>query len=93
MLAKDVLEWICKSSINGEFLNLIDIPEKEEQTEEWWIDTFGGLPAHVIPEGKYLYFYTSQIDYFDFEPDAEIELCNTGTMHDYDYINLIKIDD
>ena len=101
MKATEILEWIVKESINGEFLNLVDVPEEGEeewqQNEEWWNTWCGSCPPHSIPSGKYLYFYTSSMptswgeDYM--YPDAQIELCNTGDMYDYDYINLYKLED
>lgn len=94
MKAIDILEWICQESINGEDLNLVDVPNVETQTEEWWYDTMGGCPPHVIQSGTYLYLYASSIPdgMGDVSPDAEIELCNTGSMYDCDYIYLYKID-
>ena len=98
MKALDILEWICKESINGEFLDLIEVPNEEQQTEEWWYDTFGACPPAPIEAGTYLFYYNSQIgdgvitNEGCFSPDAEIELCNTGTMYDYDYISLYKIE-
>jgi hypothetical protein len=101
MKTTDILEWIVKESINGEFLGIIDVPEEGsdewEQNENWWIHQFGFCPPHSIPSGKYLYFYVSQMptswgeDYM--YPDAQIEICNTGDMYDYDYINLYKLED
>lgn len=63
MAAKEILNWICKNSINGEFLNIIKVPqegeEEWEQNEGWWINTFGAAPPRPIPSGEYLYFYES----------------------------------
>lgn len=103
MKAKDLLNWIVKESIEGEKLYLIDVPNEGEneweQNEKWWLDMFGGLPPSPQPSGEYLCFYASAIeinpnDRYDceVEPDFQIELCNTGTMYDYDYINFYKID-
>lgn len=93
----EILEWICNESVNGEYLNIVDIPkegdEEWEQNEEWWDGTFGACPPHSIPAGRYLYFYSSQVDAFFDDPDAQIEIPNTGTMFDYDYINLYKLED
>lgn len=88
MKAIEILEWICAESINGEELNLVDVPEEGEesweQNEEWWVNTFGMYPPEPIPAGKYLYFYQNRdscepITYNGktwavYEPDAEIEL-------------------
>lgn len=42
MKAIEILEWICKESIEGEFLNIVDVPETSwwEQNEEWWMQMF-----------------------------------------------------
>lgn len=95
MKAFEILEWICKESINGEDLNLVDVPDAETQTKEWWCDMMGGCPPHTIPSGTYLYLYASSIPdgINDVSPDAEIELCNNGTMNNFDYIYLYRIDD
>lgn len=94
MKAIHILKWICRESINGEDLNLVEVPDAGKQTEGWWYDTMGGCPPHKILSGTYLYLYASSIPdgINDILPDAEIELCNAGTMFDYDYIYLYKID-
>lgn len=100
MKAIEILEWIVKDSINGEFLNLVDVPEEGneewEQNEEWWNNWCGSCPPSPIPSGRYLYYYQSAICdtiYFNgqfHEPDAQIELpCEDG----YDYIYLYKVED
>lgn len=91
MKATEILEWIVKESINGEFLNLVDIPEeggKEwQQNEEWWYDWCGSCPPHSIPSGKYLYYYTSAIsEICNVQPDATIEFPNED-------IYLYKVED
>ena len=97
-----ILNWICRESINGEFLNMIDVPKEGEyeweQNEAWWLNNFGTLPPEAIPEGRYIYYYTSQIpdeveDIFGmtFYPDCVMELCNSGTACDYDYIYMYKL--
>ena len=93
MKASEILQWVCRESINGEDLCIVDVPE--DATEEWWYNMFGGCPPYVIPSGKYLYYYASTISSYGIgvDPDTEIELCNTGTMYDYDYICLFKIED
>ena len=98
MKAKDVLDWIVVYSINGEFLSMVEVPK--EQNDEWWIQHFGFLPTHHVEEGEYLYYYASQIyddikDEFGnvIEPDAKIEICNTGGIYDYDYVLLYKMED
>lgn len=98
MKAKDLLKWIIDKSINGEFLNIIDVPEEGEnewqQNEEWWINQVGMYPPYPIEVGKYMYFYASQVLGVELEdPDAEIEICNADNMYDYDYIYLYKLED
>ena len=79
MKATEILEWIVKESINGEFLNLVDVPEEGneewEQNEEWWYDWCGSCPPHSIPSGKYMYYYTCAISdkINNVQPDATIE--------------------
>lgn len=94
MKATEILEWICRESINGEFLGMIDVPEHDEgicmQTADWWYDMFGGCPPHPIETGRYLYFYTSQVEDIDGEPDAQIEL---PTEYGFDYIHLYKMEE
>lgn len=98
MKAIDLLFWIIRESINGEFLNFVFVPkegEKEyEQNEEWWMRGFGACPPYPIPEGKYVVFYCSEVDNTDitdgdgayYAPDAMIET-------DDDTICLYKIND
>lgn len=99
MKATEILEWIVKESINGEFLNFVDVPEEGneewEQNEGWWLNQFGMYPPCPIEKGKYLYYYTSAIDeeidngcYV--QPDATIELSDE---HGFDYIYLYKVED
>lgn len=103
MKANDILAWICKESINGEFLNFVEVPDEYDdynpQTEEWWINEFGACPPCAIAKGKYMYFYASQVgeDIIDehgnyIEPDAQIEICNDSGMFGYDYINLYFVE-
>lgn len=89
----NILSWIVDQSIDGEYLDIIDVPEEGdesyEQNEKWWIQMFGVCPPRSIPSGKYLYFYTDSIsDYLwpKEQPDAEIEIENDV------YIYLYKID-
>ena len=97
MKAIEVLDWIVKYSVNGEFLNVIDVPEEGEeewkQNEEWWNNQMGACPPYPISAGRYLYFYSSQLapDVYDSRvayvaPDMEIECGN-------DCINLYKVED
>ena len=101
MNALDVLEWICRESINGESLFLIDVPEEGEneweQNDEWWMNMLGGVPAYPMSEGKYMYYFDSDnigsmVDgrgaYT--APDALIEV-----PHDngFDYIYLYRLDE
>ena len=86
----NILAWIIEKSIDGEYLNIIDVPEegKEswEQNEKWWRTMLGACPPKPIPEGRYLYFYDSNVDdYPGPYPDAEIE-------DGEDTISLYKID-
>lgn len=100
MKAKDILRWIINESIEGEYLNTIDVPnegdESWEQNETWWLETFGGLPPMPIAAGKYLYYYYStkseaiHTKEKTFEPDAQVEL---GIADDFDYIYLYKLED
>ena len=98
MKAIELLDWIVRDSINGEFLGTIEVPCEEEQTEEWWINTFGGVPPHSISEGKYLYFYESQLPSAEVHdmrnayvaPDTTIEL---PTDSGFDYIFLYMIEE
>lgn len=96
MKAKDVLDWIVVNSINGEFLSMIEVPK--EANNEWWEIYFGFPPEQQVEEGEYLYYYASQIcddikDEFGnvIEPDAKIEICNTGDMYDNDVVLLYKL--
>ena len=103
MKTKDILEWICRYSINGEFLNIIEVPEEGEneweQNEQWWINMFGFPPPCPVAAGRYLYFYATEVneDMKDIhgniiEPDAKIEILNTGDMFDCDYVLLYKLE-
>lgn len=100
MKAIEILEWICRESIEGEFLNMIDVPEdgdnEWEQNEEWWNYMFGACPPHSIPAGRYLYYYYSScgesicLNGKEFDADAEIEL---QTPDGFDCIYLYKPED
>lgn len=102
MKAIDVLKWICDASIEGELLNIVDVPEEGneewEQNKEWWYNTFGNCPPHAISSGRYLYYYQSSgIDagipnsrgQWE-DTDAEIEIPTEGG---FDYIYLYKLED
>lgn len=101
MKAKVLLRWIIFASINGDDLNIIDVPEEGEdeeegvQNESWWILNFGACPPHPIAAGEYLYYQASKVGEFGLreKPDAEIEICNADNMRDYDYIYLYKLED
>lgn len=101
MKAIDILEWICRESINGEDLNIVEVPEEGdnewEQNEEWWTNMFGMYPPHPVSEGKYLYYYEDAAigemrDLRDayVAPDAIIEI---PVENGFDYINLYKLED
>ena len=100
MKATEILEWIVKESIEGEFLNFVDVPEEGdnewEQNEEWWNNMFGNCPPHAIAAGKYLYYYDSSYPYAIhygmscFNPDAQIEI---PVDDGFDYIYLYKLED
>ena len=94
MKAIDILKWICENPIDGEVLHMIDIPEEGDnecdQNEEWWYSYFGMCPPSPVPAGKYLYFYTTQVDGPDADPDAEIEI---PERWGFSYIHFYKIDD
>ena len=105
MKAIDILNWICKESINGEDLNTIDVPKEGEyeweQNEDWWLSMFGSYPPSPIEAGKYLYYYRSSMNRHDYitdefgnmtEPNAEIEIPSVQGG-DFEYIYLYKIDD
>lgn len=100
MKAIDILEWIYRESIEGELLNIIEVPEEGEneweQNEEWWNNMFSAFPPHPIAAGRYLYYYQDAICdtiYFNGQyhaPDAQIEL---PTEDGFDYINLYRLKD
>lgn len=102
MKTLEALKWICRECINGEDLNLLDVPEEGErewqQNEEWWVSTLGGYPPCPIPEGLYLCYFLSMVgaDITDeygnvILPDAQIEICGTGE-NGFDYIYLYKLE-
>lgn len=102
MKAFDILKWICTFSIEGENLNIVEVPEEGEheweQNEEWWINQFGMYPPHPIAAGKYLCYYQSSGIEAGIpnskglweDADAEIEL---PTESGFDYIYLYKVED
>ena len=85
---EQILTWICENSINGEFLNMLNVPsegeEEWEQNEQWWMFAIGAVPPQPIESGVYLYYYTDCVD-SDFY-DYEIE-----TGYENVYIHLIKV--
>ena len=101
MKAIQILEWVVKESIDGEFLNFVDVPEEGEnewqQNEEWWNVWCGNYPPHPIKCGHYLYYYQSAIcdtiylngQYYG--PDAQIEIPDDKSG--FDYIYLYKVED
>lgn len=91
MKATEILEWICRESINGENLNMIEIPDWWELDDEWWNNMFGACPPCPIAAGKYMYYHTSNIGWGQLEdPDATIEL---PIKNGFDYIHLYKVED
>lgn len=84
MKAKDVLDCIlyrANRGLNIEDVRQIVVPENNDvycpQTEEWWLDNVGGLPAGPIDGGEYIMLYNEDWLYTDrenFVPDEEIEL-------------------
>lgn len=101
MKTKDILEWVVGESINGEFLNFVNVPEEGEneweQNEEWWNNMFGACPPHSIPAGRYLYYYDSSYPYAIhyegkscFNPDVQIEI---PVDDGFDYIYLYKVEE
>lgn len=100
MKAIEVLSWIVNESIEGEFLNIVDVPEEGDnewnQNEEWWVNQFGMYPPCPIEDGRYLYYYQSTVCdtiYFNGQyhvPDAQIEL---PTEDGFDYIYLYRLED
>ena len=104
MKAIEILEWICRESINGEDLNIIEVPEEGEssweQNEEWWNNYFGACPPHSVSAGKYLYYYESSLGIEWIvtrlgkqEPDATIEVGYNDAKECWDYIHLYKLED
>lgn len=98
MKAIDILEWIVKESINGEFINFVDVPEEGDyewqQNEEWWVNMFGACPPCPQDVGKYLYYYAScDLPEPQDEPDFQIEVPNSDNLYGYDYINFYKIEE
>lgn len=51
MKAKDILRWIINESIEGEYLNTIDVPnegdESWEQNESWWLAAYADSRRQV----------------------------------------------
>lgn len=96
MKASEILKWICKESINGEDLNMIEIPDWWEQDDEAWVEMFGGVPSKTIASGKYLYYYdidipyAIQIDENVFEADAQIEIPVNNGGFDYAYFYRVE---
>lgn len=104
MKAIQAFEWAVKTSINFEYIGIIEVPEEGDdewqQNEAWWVNQFGSVPPAPVASGLYMYFYASQIadDVRDergaiIEPDTQIELCNDDTAYGYDYINLYLIEE
>ena len=100
MKAIEILDWICRESIEGELLNIVDVPSADaeewdvRQDDEWWYEMFGACPPYPVSEGKYLYFYTSSmrsslVEYYLY-PDAQIEI---PFENGFDYINFYKLED
>lgn len=100
MTYREVLDWVIRHSINGEFLNIIEVPQKGnecgDQNDGWWMRMFGALVGEPLAEGKYLYFYTSQIpDNVDdnlghvIKPDKSLRLFGNG----YDWINFYRLEE
>ena len=95
-----ILEWICRKNINGKYTNIIEVPnegnEEFEQNSCWWLDNFGGLPPCPIAEGKYFFYYESEIPYciqhdgILYEPNAQVEIPEDNG---YDYVYLYFIED
>lgn len=101
MKSIEVLEWICRESINGESLNIVEVHEEGEesweQNEEWWTNMFGACPPCPLSEWRYLYYYEDATigEMRDargayVSPDAMIEL---PTDNGFDYIYLYKLED
>ena len=94
--ATKLLEWICRGSVLGENLFIVDIPENNEfeSQEEFMIQYFGNSTPFEIPGGKYLYYYRSSEDWATdqkgnyIEMDAEIEI---PTNDGFDSIYLYRI--
>ena len=104
MKTKDILEWVVGESINGEFLNFVNVPEEGEsegeQNEEWWITWCGGCPPFVVPSGKYLYFYESNLGvdaivtrFGTYVPDVTIEVGYNEHEQAWEYMYLYKVEE
>ncbi len=100
MKAKQILEWIVKESVNGEFLNFLEVPdegtEEWEQNEEWWISQLGATPPAAIQAGRYLYYYSDQLEMIDY--DGQMQKCFTPdviieSVSDNCYIFLYRMED
>ena len=97
MKALEILQWICDNSVNGEFLSIIEVPmqgiDEDQQNRAWWERMFGFAPVELIEDGKYLYFYSSQIDLENEpKPDAHIVLHSTDYTYGEEVVYLYKID-
>lgn len=105
MKAINVLEWIVNQSINGEYLNFVDIPQEGvhvgEQNNDWWMNMFGGIPNTRVEAGRYLYLFVTDMCSYDdacgfnpFDPDFYIELSgDENSMFDTEFINFFKMED
>lgn len=100
MKAKDLLDWLCQSSMDCKNVNTIIVPNEgegeSEQNEDWWFDMFGGVPPCAANAGKYLYYYDSVHPYAVlingecYAPDVTVEI---PTDDGFDYAYLYEIED
>lgn len=97
MKAIEILDWICKDSIEGETISTIYVPATDDewrpQDKEWWVQMFGYAPSQPIPSGTYLYYYSGshdeiRIDGKMYKPDAIIHIEENEEL-----IYLYKVED
>ena len=84
MKALQILDCILYQGLSGEDLNIIDVPEENDeftpQDEEWWMMTLGGYPPSPVEAGKYLCLYPNdardwlQTSNENYLPDTEVEV-------------------
>ena len=89
--SKRLLEWAVKNNVDLDDFNIINVPDDDEQTEEWWFDTIGACPPCAIEKGTYLCVERSVLNLFPpvgVEVDEEAEF---PTYDGFDYYQLFKL--